>query len=179
MWRDGKLLVVGKGERFPDRCVKTNKPAHGRRVLQVAEIGTVIVSIIHLLSPIVALISAPLLLTRESYSVALSDEWHRKRRRGYIIAGIVIPIGFVALAYGTGIIGLGKAILGSLLIILGVLFTSFGILYVCDASTLITAKRITNDYVWLKGAGVEFLASLPEWPGELWAETLDSPDMSE
>jgi hypothetical protein len=39
MWRDGSLLVVRKGEAFPDRCIKSNQPAHGRRVKQVAEQG--------------------------------------------------------------------------------------------------------------------------------------------
>ena len=34
MWRDGKLLVILRGEPFPDRCIKTNLPAEGRRLKQ-------------------------------------------------------------------------------------------------------------------------------------------------
>jgi hypothetical protein len=43
----------------------------------------------------------------------------------------------------------------------------------------VTAKRITNDYFWLKGVQPDFLTGLPEWPGEAWADILGSSDTSE
>lgn len=32
VWRDGKLLVMHKKAVLPDRCVKCNQPAGGRRL---------------------------------------------------------------------------------------------------------------------------------------------------
>ena len=37
MWQDGRWLVFHRSEVFPDRCVKTNEPAHGRRLRQELE----------------------------------------------------------------------------------------------------------------------------------------------
>ena len=32
IWRSGNLLVMRKGAQLPDRCVKTNQPAYGKRL---------------------------------------------------------------------------------------------------------------------------------------------------
>jgi hypothetical protein len=61
----------------------------------------------------------------------------------------------------------------------GILATLGGLLYGLNASTLVTAQRITNDYIWLRGVHPEFLASLPEWPGEPWADLPGFPGAGE
>ncbi len=164
MWRDGRLLVVRKGEVFPDRCVKSDRPAHGRRVQQVAERGCAVSFLVHLCNPIAGVLVADSVTKGVAFSVGLSDEWCRKRRRAFCLAGGIIIVSLAAMAYGVTLIGVAD--IGLWLLLLGILSTLGGLLYGLNASTLVTAKRITKDYFWLKGVHPDFLADLPDWPGE-------------
>ncbi len=174
MWRDGSLLVVKKGEAFPDRCVKNNRPAHGRRVQQVAEQGYAGLFLVNLWSPIAAALIGNVVAKRVPLAVGLSNEWSRKRRRAFWVAGAIIIVSITAAAYG--VIVMGRGAMGLWLLPLGILATLGGLVYGLNASTLVTAKRITNDYIWLGGVHSDFLADLPEWPSELWADLREFPD---
>jgi len=177
MWRDGRLLVARKGEEFPDRCVKSNRPAHGRRVQQAAEVGHAALLLAHLWSSIVGAAIAASVTKGVTFTVGLSNEWWRKRRRALCLAGGIIALSLAATAYGAALIGQND--LGLWLVPLGILSTLGGLLYGLNASTLVTATRITNRYFWLKGVHPDFLANLPEWPGEVWADLTSSSDPGE
>ena len=51
-----------------------------------------------------------------------------------------------------------------MLILLGVLVFFGGALYGLIAARMVAPKRISDDYVWLKGVHPDFLAELPVWP---------------
>ena len=72
-----------------------------------------------------------------------------------------------------------RGAVGIWMLCLGVLSVLGGLLYGLNASTLVTGKRITNDFFWLKGIHPDFLAGLPEWPGELRADSPRSAPASE
>jgi hypothetical protein len=172
MWRDGPLLVVRKGEPFPDRCVKTNRPAQGRRVQQAVERGHALLIVAHLFNlfnPIVGAIAgatmAKFITSRVTFTVGLSEEWRRKRRRAFCWAGGVMILSIAAMVYGLVLFDRGSDS-GLWLLALGLASLLGGLAYGLNASTLVTAKRITRDYFWLKGVHPDFLASLPPWPGE-------------
>jgi hypothetical protein len=78
------------------------------------------------------------------------------------------------MAYGISLIGDNWDV-GMWLVSLGLLSSLGGLLYGLNASTLVTASRITENYFWLKGVHPDFLADLPEWPGELWADITRFP----
>jgi hypothetical protein len=40
----------------------------------------------------------------------------------------------------------------------------FGFILSATIPGLLSAKRITKDYIWLKGVHPDYLAELPEWP---------------
>jgi hypothetical protein len=174
MWRDGTLLVVRKGETFPDRCVKSNLPAHGRRVQQAAERGYAMPFLVHFWNPIAGVLIERWITKSVTFSVGLSDEWCRKRRRAFCLAGGITIVSFAAMAYGISLIGDNWDV-GMWLVSLGLLSSLGGLLYGLNASTLVTASRITENYFWLKGVHPDFLADLPEWPGELWADITRFP----
>ncbi len=176
MWRDGTILVVKKGEAFPDRCVKSNRPAHGRRVEQAAEQGYAMAFLVHLWNPIAGVVIARYVAKSVTFAVGPSDGWHRKRRRAFCLAGGIVVASLAAVAYGATLIERGAM---QILLPLGILSTLVGLLYYLNASTLVTAKRITNDYVWLRGVHPDFLAELPELPGEAWTGISGFPDTSE
>ena len=178
MWRDGAVLVVRIGEEFPDRCVKSNRPAHGRDVPQAAERGYAALFLLHLLNPTAAALIGNCATRRVTFAVGLSDEWCRKRRRALSLAGASIVVSLAAVAYGTNLIGHGM-VAGIWVVSLGILCTLGALLYGLNASTLVTAKRITTDYFWLRGVHRDFLAELPEWRPELTGGLPGSFDMSE
>jgi hypothetical protein len=176
MWHDGAFLVVRKGEAFPNRCVKSNRPGDGRRVRQAVERSGEVGFLLHLWSPLVGALIDRRLRKCVTLEVGLSDQWRRKRRRAFFVAGTIILVSLAAMAYGVTL--MGRNLLGVGLTSFGLLFTLGGLLYGLNASTLLTAKRITANYVWLNGVHPDYLAELPEWPGELMADILGSSDTS-
>ena len=171
MWRDGALLVVRKGESFPARCIKSNRSAGRRRVEQAVEQGSALAFFAHLLNPIFGFLVDAAVSSSVTFTVGLSGEWHRKRRRAFWIAGAVIVASLAAAAYGVTLIQRGS-MTGAWVMFLSMLVTAGGLLYGLNASTLVTAKRITKRFFWLRGVHPEFLAELPDWPGEVSADRL-------
>jgi uncharacterized membrane protein len=147
---------------LPDRCVKSNQPAFGRRLrrdLSWHHPAIYLTIFIHLLLYIVL---ALILRKKAVIDIGLSEQWFAKRRRamligwGSLLAGIGLMIAGIAAIDMTPEMGL--------LIVLGLLVLLIGALYGLIRSRLVTPKRITQDYVWLKGVHPDFLAELPHWP---------------
>lgn len=86
MWRDGRLLVVKKGEVFPDRCVKTNDPAQGSRLRQTVDWHHPVVHLAHLATPLAYAAIAAVVAWTATFDVGLGDRWRRRRRRATCIA---------------------------------------------------------------------------------------------
>jgi hypothetical protein len=164
MWRDGKLLVVGREEPFPDRCVKTNRPAELRRIRQ----GLYWQPIWALPLQLLALLGLSHVTTpgaKEAIvSVGVCDEVLRARRRRFVVAGLILLAGFTAMI--CGILTIPQGFAGALAIVGGILVVCFGLFFYMHASLIVSPKRITDEIIWIKGVHPDFLAELPEWPGE-------------
>jgi hypothetical protein len=91
------------------------------------------------------------------------------------LAGGAVVGSIAAATYGVAEIGQGVM---QILLPIGILSALGGLLCCLNASTLVTAKRITNNF-WLSGVHPSFLSSLPEWPGEALADVTGFPDTSE
>jgi hypothetical protein len=167
MWQAGSLLVVRKGEAFPDRCVMNNRPAHGRRVRQAVECGHSVSFLVHILASVAFHMFVPLGIGKSyTFTVGLCEECCQKRRRAFWVAGGVIAAAIATTAYSLKLLTEGETSAGIWMSCLGILSILGGLLYGLNASTLMTAPRISTDYVWLRGAHPDFLAELPVWPGE-------------
>jgi hypothetical protein len=93
---------------------------------------------------------------RATVSVYLCDQ-HDRRRKWFVIGGSVgAVLGFVAFIAGC-------ATSVTWLIVLGLVVFLLSIIGLVRGASLVRATRIKDDTVWLKGAGPEFLASLPPW----------------
>ncbi|NUQ61716.1 MAG: hypothetical protein HUU20_04460 [Pirellulales bacterium] len=158
--------------------MKSNRPAHGRRVQQAAERGYAALFLLYLWSPIAAASVGNYVTRQVTFAVGLSDEWCRKRRRTLGMAGAISVVSLAAVAYGTNLIGRGVDA-GMWVVSLGILCTLGSLLYGLNASTLVAAKRITNDCFWLRGIHPDFLAELPEWRGELRGDLPSSLGVNE
>ena len=103
---------------------------------------------------------------KETVHVPLSKSYARVRLMRILIGLLMLFGGIGAMiggavaadevsgAVGASIAGCGLLSIIVALIILGV------------TSQLVTAKRISEDYIWLKGAKEPFLDELPQWYGE-------------
>jgi hypothetical protein len=151
---------------LPDRCVKTNKPAGGRRVCRHFVWVHPLVWLMLPLGGVPFFILAPLLRKEAVIYVGLSEGWLNKRRRarrigwwtGLIGAAIAIPFyPMLAAADGHLVWAAGPVALGAA--------SAFaGIVYNAKASYMVMPVRITSDYVWLRGVHPDYLADLPPWP---------------
>jgi len=167
MWRDGKLLVVGRDEAFPGWCVRTNRPADGkwfRQQLNCMPIWARPISA--LLFPLGWLTPLGWIVTEAATRSAVihlgvSRSFLRRRRRSIALTCLILSGSYAAIAWSCcwGPWGDGN----TWLTMGAALALGWGMFRVARAKQIVTAKRITGEFIWLKGAHPEFLARLPEW----------------
>jgi hypothetical protein len=164
LYRKGRLLVMHKEAVLPDRCVKSNQPAHGRRLKRKLAWHHPVLYLILPADVLVYLITVLILRKRATIYVGLSEEWFRRRRRALVIGWTLIVGGAAMLGVGLASIGQSPRALPA--ITLGLLVALGGLIYVSRAARIVQAKWITNHFVWLKGVHPDYLATLPPWPYE-------------
>jgi len=164
LFRKGNLLVMHKRAMLPDRCVKSNQPAEGRRLTRKLYWHHPAIYFAILVHVFIYVILAVVLRKKATIAIGLSEEWFRKRRRAILI-GWTLVLGGIAAAVA-GCVTVEQHPVAGLGILLGALVGLGGAIYGLVAARMVAAKRISDEYVWLKGVHREFLASLPAWPYE-------------
>jgi hypothetical protein len=160
VWRSRKLLVVSHGAQLPDRCVKCNTPAHGQRLVRKLYWHSPALYLLILVNLLIYALVAIFVRKKARVEIGICDAHLRQRRLaigggwlfglgGFItfIAGMVIDRGLLGL---TGFI----AFLG-------------GLIYGGVVGPVVSAKGIDPDVVRIRGAGRQFLDTLPEWNEKL------------
>ena len=164
IWRDGRYLVAHRDAVFPDICVKSGLPAHGNRVRQIVQWHPGLVRDTAA-SPGGRRGCRALVSREATFEVGVSRRWLRKRLRGRVLGGIVIAGGLGAMV--AAIAWMGRAIDQAMLLFVAGMFVMFaGLIYAMSANVLISARRMWQDCVWLRGVHRDFLACCPAWPGE-------------
>lgn len=153
MWRDGKVLVLRTGSKFPDRCIKCNHPAvapRRRYKLSWHSPGWYLLILFNIL--IYAIVGAAV-SKRTVVQIGLCQN-HQRR----VLIGRIIGWGGFALL---GLLLALAAILESsvLLGICGLLFLPWALAAII-VNRLVTPVRIGEDFTKLKGCGEDFLDSL-------------------
>ncbi len=161
LWRQGNVLVMRKGSQLPARCVKSNQPTDRRlkRNLYWHHPAIYLTILLHIL---IYVILALILRKTATIYVGLSDEWFAKRHRAMFIGWFLVLASIGMFVAGVATVDRSETfpwmLVASPLVFLG------GAIYGLLAARMIAAKRISDDYVWLKGVHPSFLADLPEWP---------------
>jgi hypothetical protein len=166
LYRKGNQLVMHKQALLPDRCVKSNEPAGGKRLQRNLSWYHPLISLSVLASPLVFIILACILRKQAIIRVGLSKPWFRKRRRALLIGWLMALLGLV-IFFSSIVIVTGPQCQMPWMgwgILLGVVVIIAAWIYGSMASRMVAPARITDDYVWLKGVHPEFLADLPPWP---------------
>ena len=162
LYRKGNLLVMHRNAVLPERCVKSNQPADG--YLRRNSLGFDPAAYLTLLLGLLGVVILVLIMQKKAtIHVGLSAEWFRKRRRTIAIAWAIVAAG-VAIALASGFLVANWRPDAALGIALGMLLVLGGASYGSIAAPLVVPKRISKDFIWLKGVHPDFLASLPLWP---------------
>lgn len=163
LWRQGKVLVMHKLAPLPDICLMSNQPAT-RRLKRNLQWHHPLIALSILAGVLIYVILALILTKRATIYLPLTDEWYERRKRRVIfswVAGLV----FLAMMIG----GLALAIAQedgtyALLILVGFIGGLITLVAGTSLCGLVSPKRITDEYVWLKGVHPEFLNRLEVWP---------------
>ena len=156
-WREGKKVVAHSQTSLPARCFKCNHDVTTpplTRKLYWHPVGYYVLLFFNI---IIYAIVAMIVRKRATLDVYLCDQ-HLQRRKYFLIGGwsgafLGLIMGFVAIAFNIGWLGLMGIILFLGAIIAGV-----------AGGQVVRTTRIKGDTVWLAGSGKEFLASLPPFP---------------
>jgi len=156
LWRSGPTLVMNKAATLPDRCVKCNTPAQGRRLKRNLYWHSPYLYLLVLLNLLIYLIVAIIVRKRAKIEIGICDR-HLAQRRTAIAIGWLLGLGGPALviasiANSSG----GVALLGLLLFIVGLIVGAV-------KGPVVSAKRIDEEVIWVKGVCRPYLDTLPEW----------------
>jgi hypothetical protein len=160
LWQKGNLLVMHKRAPLPARCVKSNMPAE-RRLKRNLYWHHPAIYLSILISILVYIILALVLRKSATIHIGLSEEWFARRRNAIAISWLLALGSIGAFIAGAATV---EQDWGVALIAFSPLVFLIGVLYGLIGARMVVAKRISDDYVWLKGVCPEFLSGLPHWP---------------
>lgn len=163
LWRQGNVLVMHKMAPLPDICLLSNQPAN-RRLTRNLSWHHPAIALTILAGLLIYVILAVILTKRATILLPLTNEWYARRQRrmlyswGVGLACLGMMVGGVILTAQTDH---GEFLLLTLVGFIGGLVT----LIAGQALVgLVSPKRITDEYVWLKGVHPDFLNRLDPWP---------------
>jgi hypothetical protein len=161
VFRQGDLLVMHKRARLPNRCVKTNEPTVGRLSRNLSWHHPLIYLSVFA-GLLVYVVLAIVLRKQASIEIGLGEQGFR-RRRSAILIGWTSFLGGIGIAIGSPILAdqIPAAIYAWPI---GLFLAIGGGIYGLLVAQVVAPKRITDDYVWLKGVHPDYLAELPAWP---------------
>lgn len=160
LWRDGNILVMHKLAPFPDICLKSNEPATRRlkRSLTWHHPAAYLAILAHVF---IYVVIALIIRKTATIQIPLTDEWYARRQRRMLFSwgGALLSIAlFVASLFAIEREAWAPFVLiGAIFLLLGMM------IYGQRACRLVWPKRMTDDYIWLKGVHPDYLARLEPW----------------
>lgn len=161
VWRKGNVLVLHQRAQLPQICVKSGTPATTWLKRDLSWHHPL--CYLALLGGLIPFVVIALIVTKKAtVHVGLCEEWAARRKRWLTIGwstallGVALLIGGIVLAaneFQMGIIGVP---IGIVVMLIGGIAGSIG-------SRIVTPKKITDEYVWMKGVHPDVLNLFPEW----------------
>ena len=162
LWRQGNVLVMHKLAPLPDICLKSNLPAT-QRLKRKLQWHHPAIGLTVLAGVLVYLILAMVLTKRATIQIGLTDEWMEIRRRRILYAWGMVLISILLIIAGVMFVDPADSVLPVVAMMAGGVLFLVGLLYGQYAPALVSPKRMTDDYIWLKGVHPDFLDRLEVW----------------
>lgn len=165
LWRDGKILIMHKKAKLPDRCIKTNGPAD-RWLRRKLYWHHPLIFLTLLGGLLIYVILALVLRKSADIKVGLCHDAYRRRIYA-IVLGWLLGLGmFVGSFAVLGLSRPGQVGAEIWLMPLGLILTVVIAVISTRIASVVSPTKITDQYVWLKGVHPDYLAEFPDWPGE-------------
>jgi drug/metabolite transporter (DMT)-like permease len=158
-WRKGKLLITEKGAVLPDRCIKCNGPIEGRRIAKILYWHPPWVYLLLLVTLLLYVVVALIIRKKAPIVVPICDRHYHVRLVAIISAWLAGIGGLAVFFYGLSQADGVMAIIGILGIIAGAVIYSV-------KGVLVSARKLTEEHLWVHGCGPEYLKAFAEWPGK-------------
>lgn len=166
LWRQGNVLVMHKLAPLPEICLKSNQPAT-RRLTRKLQWHHPLIGLTILAGVLVYLILAMILMKRATIHIALTEEWFAIRRRRILFAWGLALTGVLLLIAGVAFIDQTNSPLPLIVIFAAIALFVTSLIYGQYATALVSPKRMTDDYIWLKGVHPDFLDRLEVWQWQI------------
>lgn len=159
LWRDGKIVVMAHGAKMPKRCFKSGAKDVTKKRIELGYtppakmLGAVALGVLTAATTGVAVTAHR--MQKVELSIYYSKSW-KQRRLIRIFSGLgICALGCFLIYYSLVQMICGLALFGCFCMVGGLIFGLTG--------DHISAQKIDDQYVRLRGAGNRFLETLPEW----------------
>jgi hypothetical protein len=155
MWREGKVLVIRKGDDFPDRCIKCNAPSVSPRRRYKLTWHSPWLYLLILAALLLYAIVAVIVRKTAVVNIGLCERHQKRVLWGRIIGwgGLALEI---VLAIGSAMLDMPSLGITALLLALPWMIATMVV------NRLVLPQRIDETYVRLNGCGPAFLRSLQD-----------------
>jgi hypothetical protein len=161
VWRKGNLLVMHQRAQLPQICVKSGMPATTWLKRDMSWFHPL--CYLALLGGLIPLVIVALIVTKKAtVHVGLCEEWAARRKRWLWISWSIALFG-IALIIGGIVAGANEIEIGFIGLPIGIVVLLIGAIIGSMGSRIVVPKKITDEYVWLKGVHPDVLNMFPEW----------------
>jgi hypothetical protein len=164
IFRHGRKVVASLTAPMPPVCIKTGQPTD-KYLARELRWHHPLIYLGLLLGILPYLIGALLTQKKHRIRVYMTPQLMKRRRIGITLA-CVGAFGGIAAVIAGAVNANDNETLAGILFLIGVLGFLVGLILALIYSNPISAARIDDEHIWIKGAGKPFLATLPEWIGK-------------
>jgi len=168
VWRDGKLLVMHKQAVLPDRCVKCNQPAGGRRLKRSLSWHHPGYFLAVLAGVWVYIIVALVVRHTAKIEIGMCEVHRRKRWQAIATSWLLVLVGILAIFGGGSLIDSPANVLawlGPWFLFGGIALFVAGLIYAVTVVPPVAPQKIDKEYVWLKKVDPAYVAEFPPIAG--------------
>jgi uncharacterized membrane protein len=149
---------------LPDICLKSNQSST-RRLKRNLSWHHPAIYLLILLHIFVYLVVALIVRKTATIHIPLTEEWFARRRRRMLFAwGMVLAS---CVLFGVALSRVDQEQWAPLAMILAILLVVAAAIYGLVACRLVWPKRMSDQYIWLKGVHPDFLSRLEVWQWNL------------
>jgi hypothetical protein len=165
VWRSGKHLVLHREARLPDRCIKTNQPAHGKRLKLTLVWHPDINGEVHGFSHLYFMLFKGVFTRKKvklEFGVSADFLAQRRSLTGTAWTAGIFGLVMLCVPYGAFMPSLADSV-SPIVFGVALLLVTIGIICGVQVGGLVRVAYFKHNFVWIEGASPAYLASLPVW----------------